>query len=549
MPRPQCVSSGTETRYRAIVEAQAELISLASPDGTLVYVNPAYARHFELTPEQMIGRSLFDQVPGVDLPGVRRVIAEVLASGKPLFSENRTLNGSGQERWVAWTNGVQHEDGKVLLHSVGRDITERKALEQEILDNEAFLREITDSLPQRIAYVDRDLRYRFVNLAHCQRFARPREEIIGRTRDELLGRAAAEPIRDRIQAVLEGEAQRFEYAEAAGDSAHHYEIQLIPHVGPDGQVWGYFYTGLDITDRARAEQALREVTLEAQRRSDILRLVTEAMPATVVVVGVDGRYRFANGAFEHHCGLPREQIIGRTVIEILGAEEVARRRPFMERAFGGESVTFVLDYPGADGTTWREMTCIPLRLSGGAVDGFVGISTDVTRQRREQARLTELSQTDPLTGLLNRAGFEDCLECRTQEGRAATLGLLYIDLDRFKLVNDQHGHTVGDRLLQVAARRLRGLVRPTDAVARLGGDEFAILLVDVGVCANAEAVAEKVVAAIGMPFEIDGHDLQIGASVGVAFGVDPEGDRHNLIQRADAMLYRAKELGRGRHAS
>ena len=549
MPRPPSEFSGTEARYRAIVEAQVELISLARPDGTLVYVNPAYARHFELTPDQMIGRSLFDQVPEVDLPAVRRAIAEVLASGKPLSTENRIMNGSGQARWVAWTNGIQHEDGKVLLHSVGRDITERKVLEQEVLDSEAFLREITDSLPQRIAYVDRDRRYRFVNLAHCQRFARRREEIIGRTRDELLGRPAPEPIRDRIQAVLEGEAQRFEYNESVGDAAHHYEIQLIPRLGPDGQVWGYFYTGLDITDRARAEQALREVTLEAQRRSDILRLVTEAMPATVVVVGVDGRYRFANGAFEHYCGLPREQIVGRTVVEILGAEEVARRRPFIERALGGESVTFALDYAGAEGTAWRELTCIPLRLNGGAVDGFVGISTDIARQRREQARLTELSQTDPLTGLLNRAGFEECIERRTQEGRAAMLGLLYIDLDRFKPINDQHGHTIGDRLLQAVARRLSGLVRPTDAVARPGGDEFAILLVDVGVLANAEAVADKVVAAIATPFEIDGRKLEIGASVGVAVGIDPVGDWHKLIQRADAMLYRAKESGRGRRAS
>jgi diguanylate cyclase (GGDEF)-like protein len=161
----------------------------------------------------------------------------------------------------------------------------------------------------------------------------------------------------------------------------------------------------------------------------------------------------------------------------------------------------------------------------------------------------ELSQRDPLTGLLNRAGFESRLERLTLAGAGATLGLLYIDLDRFKPVNDNHGHPVGDRLLQTVAQRLEGLVRPTDAVARLGGDEFAIVLVDLGAQVDAETVAAKVVAAIAHPFDLDGRVVVIGASVGVAFGVPPPGDWRELIGQADAMLYRAKNAGRGRHAA
>ncbi|MFO1340583.1 MAG: GGDEF domain-containing protein [Burkholderiaceae bacterium] len=414
---------------------------------------------------------------------------------------------------------------------------------------EAFVRGIADSLPLRIAYVDRDRRYRFVNRALCRRFGRGRDEIIGRTRDELLGTATPEPLGARIEAVLAGQAQRFEYDELVDGLPHRFEVQLVPDTGPSGQVQGYFYTGLDISDRARAEQAGRTLAAEAQRQSDILRLVADAIPATVVVVGADSRYRFVNSAFEAYCGLPRGQIIGRTAVEVLGPDEVARRRPFMARALAGESVDFLLDYPGLDGTTWLALSCIPLRLSGGAVDGFVGISQDVTRQRREQDRLTELSQRDPLTGLLNRAGFERCVDRLTQEGRGPSLGLLYVDLDRFKPVNDAHGHLVGDRLLQLVAQRLASLVRPTDAVARLGGDEFAMLLVDVGAQAHAEAVALKVVAALALPFDVDGCPMQIGASVGVAFGADPQRGWREMVQRADANLYRAKAQGRGRHAA
>ena len=294
-------------------------------------------------------------------------------------------------------------------------------------------------------------------------------------------------------------------------------------MGPDGQSRGYFYTGLDITERSQAEQALRALTHEAQRQSDVLRLVTEAIPATVVVVSADGKYRFANGAFESYCGLAREQIIGRPAVEVLGHEEVERRRPFMEKAMKGETVTFSLDQDGPDGKTWIEYTCIPLRLEEGSVDGFVGISQDITPQVRERDRLTELSLRDPLTGLLNRAGFDSFLT-RHAEFSNRAMGLLYVDLDRFKAVNDTYGHPIGDRLLQRVSQRLKSTVRPTDAVARLGGDEFAVLLCEIGTKENAAAVAEKVVQAIGTPFEIDGHRVLIGASIGSCLRLEGSGE-------------------------
>ena len=148
---PADAGPGSQDRYRAIVEAQSELISLARPDGTLVYVNPAYARHFGFEPAQMIGRSLFEFVLASDEPAVRRIVSEVLSNGVTLTSENRMVDGNGHACWVVWTNGVQHEDGEPLLYSVGRDVTSRRALEQEILHSEAFVRKITDSLPLRIA--------------------------------------------------------------------------------------------------------------------------------------------------------------------------------------------------------------------------------------------------------------------------------------------------------------------------------------------------------------------------------------------------------------
>jgi PAS domain S-box-containing protein len=121
-----------------------------------------------------------------------------------------------------------------------------------------------------------------------------------------------------------------------------------------------------------------------QRQNDILRAITESLPATVVIVDSTGRYRFVNSAFERLVGRPARDILGRTAVEVLGAEEVARRMPYMQRALAGESVDFVLEYPAEDGSTFLALSCIPLKVDG-AFDGFVGISQDITAQARAAA--------------------------------------------------------------------------------------------------------------------------------------------------------------------
>lgn len=298
----------------------------------------------------------------------------------------------------------------------------------------------------------------------------------------------------------------------------------------------------------RSGAAEREARQQIQRQADILQAITEAIPATVVVVDGGGRYRFANRAFELYCGLGREQIVGRRAVDVLGADEVARRKPFMARAYGGESVEFVLDYPSEQGTRWLALSCTPLKVDG-VVDGFVGISQDVTREHRERDRLAHLAERDPLTGLLNRGGFERSIERMMFVDEPEALALLYIDLDHFKPVNDLHGHLAGDRVLQMFAQRLLKSVRASDGVARLGGDEFAVLLSGMHDNHQALAVADKLLAAAREPFVLDDCTLQVTASIGVALGLKPQAGWRELVGRADAMLYRAKAEGRGRAAA
>jgi len=216
----------------------------------------------------------------------------------------------------------------------------------------------------------------------------------------------------------------------------------------------------------------------------------------------------------------------------------------------GETAIFEEEYTRLAGPRYLSLSLIPLRLDHGGIDGVVGIGQDITAHREKEVRLLELSQTDPLTGVMNRAGFERFIERCVDDNGGPGLAMLYVDLDHFKSVNDNHGHAVGDDLLRAFAARLRGLVRPTDAVARLGGDEFAIALCGVREAVHAENVADKVLRAAHEPYALGaGLQLYVGASVGVAVGVAAGGDWRALLERADGMLYRAKHNGRGRQAS
>jgi diguanylate cyclase (GGDEF)-like protein len=180
--------------------------------------------------------------------------------------------------------------------------------------------------------------------------------------------------------------------------------------------------------------------------------------------------------------------------------------------------------------------------------GWVSTHEDITEQRRAETRIAHMARHDALTGLANRTLLRERLEeALARARRADPCALLWLDLDHFKRINDTEGHTTGDRLLRAAAARMRRLVRETDLIARIGGDEFAIVQSGVGQPADATALAARLVTELGLPFEIDGHQFVLGASIGIAIAPADGLDADSLLKNADISLYRAKAEGRARY--
>jgi len=302
----------------------------------------------------------------------------------------------------------------------------------------------------------------------------------------------------------------------------------------------------DIAERKTAESRLQESEMR-------FRLVIDSVTDYAIIM-LDPRGYIAswNAGAERIKGYRAEEIIGQHFTRFYPAEDVARGKP--QHGLETASAEGRFEDEGwrlrKDGTRfWANVVITALRDESGALRGFGKVTRDLTERRRSEERLAYLAQNDTLTRLPNRHMLHDrlvqMLAQAPQDGRL--IGCMYIDLDRFKYVNDTFGHAIGDLLLIQVGERLQKCVRSTDVIGRLGGDEFAAVLASLARSEDAGLVAQKVNAALSAKFDLDGHETYISASIGIAIYPRDGGDADLLLKNADAAMYRAKEQGRNNH--
>ncbi|MBI5430454.1 MAG: diguanylate cyclase [Nitrosomonadales bacterium] len=294
--------------------------------------------------------------------------------------------------------------------------------------------------------------------------------------------------------------------------------------------------------RSHADQALRE-------NEKLLSGILENVSAYIYMKDTRGRYLFANRLLRERFAAPMEEIVGYDDSKFYDADTAARmRRDDLRVLQDGETLeTEETNLNVLTGVTQVFMTVkLPLRHDDGGIYALCGISTDITERKDIEEHMQHMAQYDALTHLPNRALFNDRLQqaIAAASRNRARLALMFIDLDRFKPVNDTYGHGVGDLLLGEVALRIQDCLRESDTAARIGGDEFVILLPAVEAEQDAGKVGEKIRLALNQPFELAGHTLQIGSSIGVAVYPEHGSEEKRLVKSADIAMYHAKKNGR-----
>jgi diguanylate cyclase (GGDEF)-like protein/PAS domain S-box-containing protein len=300
------------------------------------------------------------------------------------------------------------------------------------------------------------------------------------------------------------------------------------------------------------ENDLDTLFIERERAQVTLDSIGDA----VVSTDFRGHVTYLNKAAEHLTGFPQETAFGRPIDEVFRLVHAVSKRsvdcPVTESIIENQKRSV-----GAHCLLLRrEDTLVPVEVSAtpihdrlGGVVGSVLVAHDVTAAREFSDRLARLALYDHLTGLPNRTLFADRLDRAIGLAKRAgnSFSLLYIDLDNFKEVNDRLGHQAGDQLLQMAADRLLRSVRDSDTVSRQGGDEFLALLIN---CSDANAsilCAQKIIDTLGAPYPIDGKQLRLSATVGIALYPSDATEARSLVRAADSAMYRGKRAGRGRY--
>jgi diguanylate cyclase (GGDEF)-like protein/PAS domain S-box-containing protein len=398
------------------------------------------------------------------------------------------------------------------------------------------LRLVADNVPVLIASYDaRDDRCLFANAAYAQAFGLDERQIVGRTFAEVIGADATREIEPYTRIVKEQRrAVRYERRIDNADGVRWIEVHLLPHVDDAGDLVASFVLVNDITRHRRAELAVRQ---SEERLAKFMHASAEG-----IVFHKDGFITDANPPLLALLGHTLDEMVGRKTLEFIAPDHLAKVAAVIA---SGQETAYESVALHKDGTRIpvefivRTMVYRDERLR-------MTIVRDMRDREAARTRIEYLAHHDALTGLPNRVAFMEQLELALSAARlhGSRLALLFIDLDEFKRVNDSLGHLAGDELLQQVGARITGTLRATDLVARFGGDEFMVLLPGAVDDAELRDVARKLLAAVAQPVPIEGRQMRVTPSIGVAvFPRDGE-SAHDLIKNADAAMYQAKSRGR-----
>jgi diguanylate cyclase (GGDEF)-like protein/PAS domain S-box-containing protein len=577
----------SEKHFRSLIENVSDIITVIEPDGTIAYESPSALRISGYEPGELIGMRALDLIHDDDRPSVTKAIAEAVASpGETRSVEFRFRLKDGSWRLFEAAGRAVHDAGALRVIVNSRDITERKQAEEALRDSEQRFRALLESAPIAAIVTDARGRIEVLNAAAEETFGYDRRELIGQPIDVLLPERFRERHAQECDAFLGNPARR---PMAAGRDVVALRKDGSEFVATCGLAAVETGNGplaisfvMDITERKRAEEALREA--EEKWRS-----LVENAPDMIMTVDREGTILFMNRTVP---GYAVQDAIGTTTYDYIPPEYHERIRTAVQRVFEtGQPQSYEIAGDGPSGeTSWYASRVGPIMRDGKVVAATI-IASDITArklaeedvarvnselekeqkqiealnrslerkvtertrelriankelQQRHRQLLTARAQavTDALTGLPNHRAFHE--RVRDEVSRASAngteIGLIMMDIDGFKSVNDSLGHLAGDRILRRLARTLCAAA-PREDIYRYGGDEFTVLLPGAS-CRETTALAEQLRRAVEKRTNGSGEGITI--SLGIACYPDTASSAEELIYGSDAAMYWAKSAGK-----
>lgn len=523
----------SERQYRTIVENASEGIAMVDLDYRVTFANERMGEMLGLAAGDIIGRKIED----LATPEGRDLILEGRRnrlSGKAGRYEVAMQHASGRTVWCQLSAAPLRDEHGEIVGAVGMhtDITQRKL-------DEARFKALAENASDIVSIMDVNLRFMWASDATERVLGFPVDQVVQMTALDLVHPDDLDIAADGIAELMEhpGRTVRRELRVMRADgSSIHGEVLGANHLD-DPVLQGIVLSTRDVSDRKHAEQLLQ--LSDARNRS-----IVETAADGIITIDQTGCIESFNRAAEAIFGWSAAEAIGTPARDFLSTDSYARVAAAVDV---GDRIGIACDALRSDGTTFP----IELSMSVVTVLGtrtLTAIVRDVTVQRAFEARLEALALHDTLTGLPNRRRLLERVEEAIARGRRnhGMLAVMFCDLDRFKVVNDSLGHEAGDQLLVFAAARIGAVIRETDTLARLGGDEFVVLCDEVEAISTVTEIAQRVAAALEAPFELNGSEVFVSASIGIALWTGGAETPIDLLRNADTAMYRAKDGGRNR---
>ncbi|HZZ94086.1 MAG TPA: PAS domain-containing protein [Usitatibacter sp.] len=545
MKLAQAQLAAREEELRFFAENIPEAICYIDLERGCTFVNNVFLATRGLTREYALGKFPEDVYPPSTMASLEPHLARALRGEEAMY-ERLVPMPDGGERWVRvrLTPRVDPQGVVRGYYVVSHDIHDIKAAQAAVEDKERQLRQVIDSIPTPMCYVDASTRYRYVNDAFLAYIGKAAPEIIGRGVREILGEERWSLLQPHLDRVRHGESLAVERLVRFADGrARWMTVRMSPRF-VDGKYQGYYATTSDIHEQKIAEEELR-------RAHTILSAHFDNTPLAVIEWDTELRIVRWSGQAEEIFGWQASEALGRPLSawRLTYEEDVdGVNRMIRELVSGPETHATLLqrNYRKDGSVIWVEWHNSALRDESGRLVSILSLAQDVSSRIQAEERLQYMATHDGLTGLPNSVLLNARLDQALLRARrsGARVGVMFLDLDHFKDVNDSLGHRVGDLLLKELARRIRGTLRQSDVLARVSGDEFVVVLEEFSDDDAPERVARKLLDEVRRPFAIEGHEIHVSVSLGLALHPDDGADGETLLKNADAAMYHAKELGR-----